>query len=135
MTDHYRPFQLLYVSRLARGTEPGVVTAIATSSQEKNFARDISGALLFDGSWFAQLLEGAEAEVRLLMGTIDKDLRHEQVEVLAAGRFGLPRLTDRWSFRRCESSLLESLTTGDATVRDEVALAMFMSTLAAASDV
>lgn len=125
------PFQLVYISEMAPGTVEAV-SAIEAVSRRKNRAAGISGALLFDGARFCQLLEGAEPEVRGLMERIGVDPRHRSVSVTAAGRFGLPRLTTHWHLARCDGPALEPLVSAPWAA-DEVALALFMSALAAAT--
>lgn len=131
-TDDVRPFQLLYASDSSPGTSDEVVAAIGVVSTQQNLASGISGALLFDGRAFCQLLEGAEPEVRRLMAQIMVDPRHRGLLVGAAGYFGLPRLTTHWRFGHCTPEVMEPLTSMPRAM-DEVALALFMSALASAT--
>ncbi len=125
------PFQLLYVSRLAADADSGVVAAVTAVSRPRNDACGISGALLFDGERFCQMLEGAETEIRALMARIELDPRHCRVMVLIASHCGVPRLTTRWRSGHCNDTALDVFeATPPASA--EVALALFMSALAAA---
>ena len=126
-------FHLLYVSRVAPGTGGEQIAAIATISRQRNLAVLISGALLCDGSRFCQLLEGPEVEVRLLMTRITADPRHHDISVRASGHFGLPRLTARWRLGMCSAAEMSHLVRPPIAT-DEVALALFMSGLAASLD-
>lgn len=130
--DEVRPFQLLYVSDLSPGTSDEVVAAIAIVSTQRNLASGISGALLFDGRRFCQLLEGAEPEVRSLMAQIMVDSRHCGVAVVAASHFGLPRLMTHWRLGCCSPEVLEPLASRPLA-KGEVALALFMSAQAFAT--
>jgi Sensors of blue-light using FAD len=123
------PFQLLYVSQLAPGYDFSVVRAIAKVAREKNSQHDISGALLFDGERFAQLLEGAEADVRAIMTSIEGDTRHADLVVLSALEMGPRRLLPRWVSGYCEADQL-TLLTGATPLRGIEALDVFMSVLA-----
>lgn len=69
-------FQYFYLSRLALGHDFSCFKAIVTASRQRNPAHGISGALLFDGERFCQLLEGPEKPVRALGTCIDADRRH-----------------------------------------------------------
>ena len=72
-------YRFLYVSRLVDGQSAGVVPQIMKRSRQHNLGRGIRGALIFDGLRFAQLLEGAETEVRPLAVRILRDPRHERI--------------------------------------------------------
>ena len=62
------------------------------------------------------------------MRSIEIDARHNNVNVLAASYCVLPRLLDRWVSGHCDTSDLNDFV-GDSPVREEVALALFMSVL------
>lgn len=100
-------FHILYVSRLARDCNATVFKQIVGVSRENNHSHGISGALLFDGERFAQLIEGAAADVRPLMRTIEVDLRHTDVRVLFAGQGLDVRLLPRWRTGYCEPTALD----------------------------
>lgn len=91
-------FRLMYRSRDLippedRADELGDLFARSRSDNKK---RDITGALLVSGGAFVQVLEGDEASVRTLFAIIAKDLRHDEVEVLAEGHVGR-RTFEHWS--------------------------------------
>lgn len=122
------PFQLLYVSQLAPGCDFGVVKEIVSVSRQRNPERGITGALLFDGERFCQLIEGAEADVQALMGHIARDPRHTEVSVLFAGQCLAGRAMRRWTSGYCDASELDALA-GDAALHDRSALNEFFSVL------
>ena len=102
-------FQILYVSQLRPESGVEVVKDIVAVSRRTNPARGITGALLFDGEHFGQLLEGPEPDVTALMQRIETDPRHHQVTLLFSGpadaaRDGEPRgrQPDRGPRRRPE---------------------------------
>lgn len=109
-------FQLLYISRLVPAGDFRVVKKIVEVARRVNPARGISGALLFDGERFCQLLEGSEISVRGLMGRIKIDPRHASVRVLHAGASGDGFMTQRWASGYCDSHDLDGLDTAAATV-------------------
>ena len=95
-------FQILYVSQLARGVDFSVVKDIVRASRGHNPARDITGALLFDGERFCQLLEGTQADVAALMLRIERDARHGAIRTLYAGP-AAGRALRSWRSGYCES--------------------------------
>lgn len=128
-----RTFQLVYVSHLTPGMSDAAVATMAALARHRQRAVKISGGLLFDGHRFCELQKGSEADVSLSMTRINADGRHHRVSVSAAGHFGLPRLTTTWRLTCCKQEVLDPLhATPRAT--GNVALALFMSALAAANE-
>ena len=113
------PFQLLYVSHLAAGRDFAVMKAIGVGSRLHNRSRNLTGALLFDGERFCQLIEGAEHDVRALMERIAIDPRHTAVQVLFAGpaRAG-GRMTQRWASGYCEPGRLDAFSAAHGVTSD-----------------
>ena len=99
--DSGEVFRLIYRSRNRilpdrRKTEFGELFSQARSNNKK---RDITGALLISGDWFAQTLEGDEEAVRAVYTTIERDKRHEHVSILAEQT--VPgRVFSRWAMAR-----------------------------------
>lgn len=83
MTDLYR---LVYTSRnLVAGEEGGQQVAVAgllAVSKRNNARVGVTGALLFNGGSFAQVLEGSKAAVETTFERIQRDPRHSDVSVL-----------------------------------------------------
>ena len=83
LTGGVRLFRLIYVSRaLVQPPKEGwkqAIEDILTKSRAHNEAAGITGALLFNGIYFAQLLEGREDEIRPLFQRIRRDNRHTEV--------------------------------------------------------
>ena len=96
-------FQILYVSQLARGVDFRVVKDIVRASRSHNPAREITGALLFDGERFCQLLEGRQGDVASLMRRIERDGRHGAVRTLHSGP-ATGRALRSWRSGYCESA-------------------------------
>lgn len=86
---------LLYLSRStipAAAADEGVAAIVATS-HARNPVLGLTGALLFTGEYFAQVIEGKAAAVDHLMGIVANDARHDGIivvarEPIAARRFG-----------------------------------------------
>jgi hypothetical protein len=94
-------FRLIYRSRNRivperRKTALGDLFSKARSNNKK---RNITGALLISGDWFAQTLEGDEQAVRSLFTTIERDSRHEHVSILDE-QIVSGRLFSRWAMAR-----------------------------------
>lgn len=86
---------LLYISRSTVSAQLAdqEVQDILATSQAKNPGIGLTGALLFTGEHFAQVLEGTAASIDDLMARVCKDSRHDQIVVVArepidARRFG-----------------------------------------------
>ena len=107
--------QLLYVSRLAPGMAVGVVKDIVRAARRHNPARSITGALLFNGDHFCQLLEGPPEHVRELKQRITDDRRHTDMRVHFEGVSSHPaRLALRWRSGYCEPAAFDAFEPLDA---------------------
>lgn len=75
---------LLYVSRsVIPQQEAGVrVSELAAQAAESNAASKITGALIFSGEHFAQILEGDSTSLNQLMASISRDPRHVEATTL-----------------------------------------------------
>ena len=122
------PFQLLYVSRLAPACTWEVVKEIVAAARRNNPAFGITGALLFDGERFCQLIEGDEPAVRTLMDNIARDPRHTEVRLLFAGQSPSGPSTQRWVSGYCDAHELEVFDAAPGPGED-VALDWFLSVL------
>lgn len=76
---------LLYVSKskIAPIDDEREVSRILASAHAANPAVGITGALIFTGTHFAQVLEGEKTSIDKTMATIAADPRHEQVNVVS----------------------------------------------------
>ena len=84
----------LYVSTSALNADNAEreVDQIVSVSQQRNPFAELTGALLFTGSHFAQVIEGHEDDVDEMLATITRDPRHR--EILSMDRS--PLLTRRF---------------------------------------
>lgn len=80
-------FSLLYVSRaLVHGPEADCAVAeIVSVARERNGQLGVTGALLFTGDRFAQVLEGTRGAVKELMVRINRDARHTDIAIIREG--------------------------------------------------
>ena len=128
MVRAQNPFQFLYVSRLATGCTWEVVKEIVAIARLHNPAHAITGALLFDGERFCQLIEGSEADVQALLSSIRKDTRHTGMRPLLIGHSAIGRTTQRWVSGYSDSHELEKFDTDDGP-REMQALDAFLAVL------
>ncbi|MEP7296552.1 MAG: BLUF domain-containing protein [Burkholderiales bacterium] len=128
MSEELPVYQMLYVSRLMPGSGYSVVNDIVSVSRRTNAQRDITGALVFDGECFGQLIEGRKPDVIALMQRIETDPRHTDIRLLFSGVTGPTRRTRVWRSGYCEAQQLEMLM-ADAAHSGPAALAAFMSIL------
>lgn len=76
--------RLIYVSDSdisARDTQREVASLVK-QARSRNNSQGISGALLFSGAHFAQLLEGSDSDVRDVMSSILADPRHRNIRIV-----------------------------------------------------
>lgn len=83
MSDLYN---LAYISRnmIAGGPEDieREIRSILQAAHKNNPALGVTGALLYSGGYFCQVIEGPEASLEELFETIELDARHGDVTVL-----------------------------------------------------
>lgn len=91
-------YSLIYVSRslLPSGRAAAEIEAIVNISTARNAAAGVTGALLYTGKRFAQLLEGEEAAVLDIMASIARDARHCEVVTIDQGPV-VARRFSKWS--------------------------------------
>ncbi len=94
-------FRLIYRSRnrIEQDRRKQSLGSLFSQARSNNKERDICGALLLSGDWFVQVLEGDEAVVRRLYERIEKDVRHEHVELLETAAID-ERVFRRWAMAK-----------------------------------
>ena len=79
-------FSLAYFSRNAiKGSAEEMqneIAAILASARRNNALHGVTGALLFSDGCFAQVLEGARADVETIFEAIQCDVRHEEATIM-----------------------------------------------------
>lgn len=133
MQDLYR---ISYISKNTITGDPQQVNqqieSILASAQNNNPALNITGALLYSGGYFCQVIEGEEDPLEALFETIQMDPRHEDVVVLnyeqidarifgdwamayagidhsLAGIEGIKKSSDEIVLKETENRILESM--------------------------
>jgi hypothetical protein len=92
-------FRLVYASRAVLpvlAKFDATVAEILRSSQTNNVRMGVTGLLIAHKGWFIQALEGPRRNVSMVFGTIGRDLRHAQLELMQGGPVE-ERLFGRWS--------------------------------------
>ena len=76
--------RLLYISesRLEPSETKPSVSQIVADAQVRNSEFEITGALLFTGTHFAQILEGPQGSIQQLMSSIQDDSRHRNIVIV-----------------------------------------------------
>ena len=74
--------QLFYVSRATSQFDSAVVQDVLQVARRNNRQLDVTGCLLYSGTFFAQVLEGRNEAVQPLAQRIALDPRHRDVRVL-----------------------------------------------------
>ena len=90
-------YSLLYVSKslLAPAETEAELASILNTSCARNTGLDVTGALISAGGHFAQLLEGPQEAVELLMRSIGDDPRHMRVKTVRTAQE--PRRFASWA--------------------------------------
>ena len=93
-------YKTLYCSRNMIGGQPwqreSEIQQILQVARENNRKQDVTGALLFNAGYFAQVLEGPRSEVERIFEKIQRDMRHGDVVVLENG-YAQGRDFSEWS--------------------------------------
>lgn len=80
-------YRLVYLSRNNISNEGDSlrteITQILRVARENNPARDLTGALMFNAEYFAQVLEGPHHQVTKLFDRIQLDDRHSEMKMLS----------------------------------------------------
>lgn len=79
-------YQISYISRSAiignHQTIENEIANILQVAQGNNRSQDITGALLYSGGYFCQVIEGIQENIETLFESIQMDARHRAVTVL-----------------------------------------------------
>jgi hypothetical protein len=84
------------VSALPADAQAVAVNSIVDVSRNRNADLGVTGALIFSGSRFAQLVEGPADSVAIIRAAIERDVRHRTVTTIEAGTVD-GRLFEGWS--------------------------------------
>ncbi|CAN5231209.1 hypothetical protein BH09PSE6_BH09PSE6_34790 [soil metagenome] len=89
--------ELFYTSRLADDHTAGDVGRIVTASRTRNRLADITSLLVFDGTAFAQYIEGPRHQVRTMYAKIQNDDTHVDIVTRHEGPLMRARRFGAWS--------------------------------------
>lgn len=89
---------LLYIStsRLDPATADSVVRAVVADSIGRNRRRGITGAMIFTGTHFVQIVEGSPEMVETTLRLLNADERHGDMIIIDRGPIAARRFSD-WS--------------------------------------
>ncbi len=114
-------YQIVYCSKNCIDGSPDeiadAVDAILLSARSKNRNADVSGALLFNGSAFAQVLEGPLASVEEIFEQIQCDPRHSDV-VLLRNEIAPERIFSDWSMAYADPNDVHAVPNAEIDLND-----------------
>ena len=89
---------LLYISESTFSSNDAetILNKIVATAHARNPGLGLTGALLFTGTYFAQVLEGDDAAIDRLIKSIIKDPRHEKLMIVERAPLTQRRFPD-WS--------------------------------------
>lgn len=99
-------FHLVYLSEATDELCYSDLENILFNAQTKNPRLKITGLLIYKDGLFFQLLEGDEAAVKMLLGQIIQDRRHQKVKVVSEWSSSKRILPD-WSMSFIDGDLLK----------------------------
>jgi hypothetical protein len=109
-------YQIVYCSKNRIDGSPEQVAAaielILLSARDKNKDAGISGALLFNGAAFAQLLEGPLEAVEEVFEQIQCDTRHSDVVMLRNAE-SAKRVFSDWSMAYADPAAVHTVSSAD----------------------
>lgn len=91
-------YRIYYTSVAASRFEVDRLSELAAKAAQKNSTLNITGALMFNGVNFAQVLEGDKDAVMTLYKQIEADERHSLVQLLGS-KVALTRFFPDWSMK------------------------------------
>ena len=91
-------YKIVYCSRNLISSADGdrELSHILGKARANNSRHEITGALLFNAGFFAQVLEGPQAAIERIFERIQCDPRHNEVTVLESGSAG-ERIFPEWA--------------------------------------
>ncbi|MEH3107169.1 MAG: BLUF domain-containing protein [Sphingomonas fennica] len=133
-------YRIVYMSRARLWFSDAALGDLARPAQEANHRHGVTGLLLYDGLRFVQAIEGRQAPIRQLMTNIERDVRHDNVEIASEGEidrreFGNWSLAfKRVSAGRCSRAFISEVSSNVAHVADPGMRALFIGFAALATE-
>lgn len=75
--------QICYTSRATASLDRARYSALVLEAQGRNRVDGLTGLLLYDGARFIQALEGPEQLATACMARIERDRRHEAIDIVS----------------------------------------------------
>jgi hypothetical protein len=99
----------IYVSRSCIGSTniDDEIARLVQQARSKNERLQVTGVLVFDGTYFAQFVEGPKASMQELRSLIEADSRHQDVTTISHGVEQSRQLAD-WTLGYSGRSLVIS---------------------------
>lgn len=119
---------MLWVSWLSPQSPLSVVKDIWQTSRQRNATLGLTGAVVFDGERFCELLEGPVLDISAVYRDIQADPRHCGQRVLHMSSMTLPRRQKQWRSGYCDAVALDPLF-DETGLQGEAALAAFLELL------
>lgn len=89
-------YELLYCSLASQDLTADDISDILKTSQQWNSKHEITGCLLYYNNQFIQIIEGNKSAVKNLYANIEKDIRHNNIIILAENEKN-ERAFENWS--------------------------------------
>ena len=102
--------RIIYISKGKVGTDLDQIEAIVAESVMWNTSVGVTNMLWFDGSRFAQVLEGDHAAVGTTIDRIRRDHRHDDIEIVLDREIA-HRVFASWAMMRADDSESATLST------------------------
>ncbi len=77
--------QICYTSRATAPLDRTRYNALVVEAQGRNREDEVTGLLLYDGARFIQALEGPDLLASACMARIERDRRHEAIDIVSRG--------------------------------------------------
>lgn len=110
MAERYRLSALAYTSRATRALSAEDIARIKATASRTNALDGVTGLLLFTGTNFAQIVEGAQTAIDALVHRLNADERHRDIRV----HFAKP--IERRSFPSWDMKVVELSPDRDAAL-------------------
>ena len=75
-------FHIIYVSTATERLSPSQLRDLLAVARQRNHSLGLTGLLLYANERFIQVLEGPEPAVRKVFETIQRDVRHKNIDTL-----------------------------------------------------
>jgi hypothetical protein len=77
--------RIMYISRARHRMTSGELADLLAGARLRNQEHGITGLLLYNAGYFAQVLEGPDASLKALLANIGKDPRHDEYHLVSEG--------------------------------------------------